>query len=150
MSLISALETPIHPGFRPMQMVVSRVLGIATVWFQKEVDFPHWHVLFQWPIVHLHSNRDVLFYLANGTQWIVAHTAPVLCGHAGHLMGTFCTSEHVAMLQRGMAGNGSLAHFISQLVYLLLQTTHVFSKRACAVHAHHSCRVIACIVGLSL
>ena len=30
----------------------------------------------------------------------------------------------------------NLLPFVSQSVYIVLQTTHVFSKRACPVHAH--------------
>ena len=54
-------------------------------------------------------------------------------GHAGYLLGTLCFSTHVAPWQRGTAGYHILLHLISQSVYYLLQTAHVFS----AVHALH-------------
>ena len=41
----------------------------------------------------------------------------------GHLFCTFCVSGHIAVLQRGTAGNHILLHFTSQFEYLV-QNTH--------------------------
>ena len=54
-------------------------------------------------------------------------------GHVGHLFGICCTSGNVAVLQRGKVGDHSLQHYTSQFVSHLLQSTHIFSKHACAV-----------------